>query len=380
MWFFRSQQPKGEAESTSPLAQDAKGASMYGTAALAPSPDVAEVLRRRFSWHERLEMAVISVGGQYAALGVMALTVYTSSGLFVTCDSRQQPLAIAFACECTKSSMRCFVLFAMIVSLLIALRQIARQRIYYEMLRRGALLDFETVTPFHDDKSVDQFLVFLKAVVVKYVAHSCVFLAFLASAYDTENQLLPLSKYVEEDPVAARLLLSQMAIVLEASAAEAVERGRHIPEGVETCTSEESYACLLAASTQVPLHVDEAGSLSMAQLLLENARVEKYAKFIAEMWPARALLDPRIKDDNSLRFKRVWYAVNGCAIPLTFLVLLFFLRQVRNDLEDVRKGQTEDVGGLAVAFLYALATLQLLTYIWDLLFIPMKSLHRAASA
>lgn len=221
---------------------------------------------------------------------------------------------------------------------------------------------------------------FLKAVVVKYVAHSCVFLAFLASAYDTENQLLPLSKYVEEDPVAARLLLSQMAIVLEASAAEAVERGRHIPEGVETCTSEESYACLLAASTQVPLHVDEAGSLSMAQLLLENARVEKYAKFIAEMWPARALLDPRIKDDNSLRFKRVWYAVNGCAIPLTFLVLLFFLRQVRNDLEDVRKGQTEDVGGLAVAFLYALATLQLLTYIWDLLFIPMKSLHRAASA
>jgi len=118
----------------------------------------------------------------------------------------------------------------------------------------------------------------------------------------------------------------------------------------------------------------------MAQLLLENARVEKYAKFIAEMWPARALLDPRIKDDNSLRFKRVWYAVNGCAIPLTFLVLLFFLRQVRNDLEDVRKGQTEDVGGLAVAFLYALATLQLLTYIWDLLFIPMKSLHRAASA
>jgi len=380
---------------------------MYGTAALAPSPDVAEVLRRRFSWHERLEMAVISVGGQYAALGVMALTVYTSSGLFVTCDSRQQPLAIAFACECTKSSMRCFVLFAMIVSLLIALRQIARQRIYYEMLRRGALLDFETVTPFHDplfllltfcllislthilvaawqyhedDKSVDQFLVFLKAVVVKYVAHSCVFLAFLASAYDTENQLLPLSKYVEEDPVAARLLLSQMAIVLEASAAEAVERGRHIPEGVETCTSEESYACLLAASTQVPLHVDEAGSLSMAQLLLENARVEKYAKFIAEMWPARALLDPRIKDDNSLRFKRVWYAVNGCAIPLTFLVLLFFLRQVRNDLEDVRKGQTEDVGGLAVAFLYALATLQLLTYIWDLLFIPMKSLHRAASA
>jgi len=44
---------------------------------------------------------IISVAGQYAALGVITLTVYTSNTLFVKCDSRQQPIAVALACECT---------------------------------------------------------------------------------------------------------------------------------------------------------------------------------------------------------------------------------------------------------------------------------------
>ena len=40
------------------------------------------------------------------AMQVMALTVYTSGGLFVHCDSREQPLAIAFAChsDCRKQA------------------------------------------------------------------------------------------------------------------------------------------------------------------------------------------------------------------------------------------------------------------------------------
>eukprot|EP00438_Fugacium_kawagutii_P013047 Skav235114 [mRNA] locus=scaffold3581:24859:26205:- [translate_table: standard] len=116
--------------------------------------------------------------------------------------------------------MRSFVLLAMVVSLLIALRQICRQRIYYVMLRRGAssgegvMLDFETVSPIrdplfvlltvclaislshclvaawqfhHDEKSLMDFMVFVNTIVTRYLAHSCVFLAFLAAAYDTET-------------------------------------------------------------------------------------------------------------------------------------------------------------------------------------------------
>mmetsp|Transcript_5900 Transcript_5900/g.10670 ORF Transcript_5900/g.10670 Transcript_5900/m.10670 type:complete len:412 (+) Transcript_5900:77-1312(+) len=404
-WLFRSKEPKKD--STEALSQEARGTSQYGT---LPH---SEALCRRFHWHERGEplqlllMAVAGVGSQYAALAVITLTVYTSNDLFVRCNSREQPLFVAFACECTKSSMRSFVLLAMVVSLLIALRQIVRQRMYYEMLRRGVLLDFETVRPLHDPlfllltaclllslshvlvafwqcldsgKSEKVFLRFLKLIAVEYLAPCCVFMALLFSAYDTENQLLPLSKYVEEDPPTARALLAQMTIVLEASAAEAVEQGQHIPVGLSTCTSDESLAALVAACEQVSVLEDEEGAASFAQSLLENARVEKYTRFVAEMWPARALLDPRIQDESSARFKRVWYAVNGCAIPLTFLVLLFFLSQLRADLKDVENGQVEDVGGMIVALVYFLATLQLLSYIWDLLFIPLKPTRAAKPA
>ena len=45
------------------------------------------------------------------------------------------------------------------------------------------------------------------------------------------------------------------------------------------------------------------------------------------------------------RFKRVWYLINGCAVPLTFFILIFFLRQIRNDLRDAEAGQQEARGG-----------------------------------
>lgn len=113
-----------------------------------------------------------------------------------------------------KASMRSFVMLAMVISLLIALRQIARQRLYYVMLKRGVMLDFETVSPindplfillticlaislshclvvawqFHqDEKSLMDFMVFMNRIVTRYLAHCCVFLAFLATAYDTET-------------------------------------------------------------------------------------------------------------------------------------------------------------------------------------------------
>jgi hypothetical protein len=66
-----------------------------------------QALERPFEWHQRGEpfqlllTTIISVAGQYAALGVITLTVYTSNTLFVKCDSRQQPIAVALACECT---------------------------------------------------------------------------------------------------------------------------------------------------------------------------------------------------------------------------------------------------------------------------------------
>lgn len=376
----------------------AKASASYGT------PEHAEALERPFEWHQRGELfqllltTIISVGGQYAALGVITLTVYTSNALFVKCDSRQQPIFVALACECTKSSMRSFVLLAMVISLLIALRQIARQRLYYVMLRRGVMLDFETVSPIHDplfilltvclaislshcfivawqfhhdEKSFKDFMVFINTMVTRYLAHSCVFLAFLATAYDTENQLLPLSKYVEEDPQAAKCLMHHMVVISEDAASKAVENGLHLPS---KATSQQVYEALVKAAQNPEGSKVEAGTslLERADQFLSKAKPDQYAKFVQEMWPARLLLDPRLQDEDSRRFKKVWYFISGFSLPLTLFVFIFFLRQTRIDITDVENGQIEDLGGVGIAVVYAIYTFHLLTHVWTLLFRPAK--------
>lgn len=374
----------------------ATASASYGT------PEHAEALERPFEWHQRGEpfqlllTTIISVAGQYAALGVITLTVYTSNTLFVKCDSRQQPIAVALACECTKASMRSFVLLAMVISLLIALRQIARQRLYYVMLRRGVMLDFETVSPIHDplfilltvclaislshclivawqfhhdEKSFKDFMVFINTIVTRYLAHSCVFLAFLATAYDTENQLLPLSKYVEEDPQAAKCLMHHMVVISEDAASKAVENGLHLPS---KATSQQVYEALVNAAQNPEGSKVEAGTslLERADQFLSKAKPDQYAKFVQEMWPARLLLDRRLEDEDSRRFKKVWYFISGFSLPLTLFVFIFFLRQVRIDLTDVENGQIEDLGGVGIAVVYAIYTFHLLTHVWTLLFSP----------
>jgi len=241
-----------------------------------------------FEWHHRgdrfelLKVAVVSVGGQYAALGVIALNVFTTKEIFMKCDSREQGLPLAAVCECTKSCMRYFTLLAMVVSLLIALRLMARHRIYYQILRHGALLDFE----------------------------SC-----------------------------ARLIAVAAAPREKASAS----------------TTSFPYAAAGA-------HHEEHS-----------------AKFVAEMWPARVLLDTRIQDEDSVAFRRVWYVVNGFVFPLTLLVLCFFMGQALKDVADVQEGQLEDVAALLVEVCFAAVSFYFLSHLYELMFLSVRS-HLAGGA
>lgn len=394
------------------LAADAQRTPAYGSAESASTGSLenAEEGRKKFEWHQRgawwqlLIAAVVPVLSQFAALSIIAITAFTTKDLFMSCDSRVIGLRAAFFCEITKASLRYFPVLAMVISLIIAMRAFLRQRIYYQMLTHGYLLDFENVTPIKDplficliiclalgslhlvlifihSPNLEEFKVFAKSTLTNYFAPAAAFLGFLAGAYDTESQLLPLSKYIEEHPVIARATLARMPVVPEHLASVAVREGLHIPVGKETCTSQECYAELVEATgskifsagdniehyKSSPAAAIESGG---TRLLRGNRKV---AKFVAEMWPARLLLDVRLQDPESRVFRSVWHAVAALVFPLSIAVVFFFVIQAVKDFNDVREGQYSDAGGLIVELMYALVTAWLLASLFDLVTIPFRS-------
>jgi hypothetical protein len=379
----------------------------YGTIDLSEA--AAERARmQRFEWQDRgdaielLKVAAVTVLSQYGALAVIVWNVFTTRKLFMECDSRKQGLPEAVACELTKTCIRYFALLALIISLLIALRLMARQRIYYQILRFGALLDFETHSPAKDPffltlavcfasaavhfamqfyilytsgATMPEQMNFFKDVVSDYLAPTAVFIAFLAKSYDTENQLVPLSKYVDEDPEAAKCIVANMAILPEASAVRAVKQGLYIPVGSKTCSWKQACEALIEASAS---RGSSASSRSRTNEL--EAIFKDKVRFVAEMWPAAFLLDHRIEDEECKSFRIAWYAVNGCVIPLTVVVIYFYVRQAVKEVADIREGQVEDSAGLLALVGFAVISSWLLRHMFELIYTPVAERQKARRA
>jgi hypothetical protein len=265
------------------------------------------------------------------------------------------------------------------------------------MLRYGYMLDFETVTPVKDplficlivcivlgsmhlvliyffSPSLAEFIPYAKPMLTGYFAPTAAFLGFLAGAYDTESQLLPLSKYMEEDPSVARATLARMPVIPENLVAAAVYEGLHIPKGREACTCKECFAELVEVTGSAPesfamfSHVATSIATSVA-----SSQHLRAAKFVQEMWPARILLDVRVQDAESRTFRSVWYVLSALLAPLSLIVVFFFLRQARKDVQDVRDGQYSDLGSLLVELMYASATAWLLSNLCEPILIPFRT-------
>merc|ERR1719454_2154069 len=68
----------------------------------------------------------------------------------MSCDSRSIGMAASLACEYTKAYVRWFPLLALVVTLIVASRLMLCQRIYYELLKKEAILGFHPISPAKD--------------------------------------------------------------------------------------------------------------------------------------------------------------------------------------------------------------------------------------
>lgn len=318
--------------------------------------------------------ATAAVGKQAFALALIVIQIYFSSQKenIMSCDDRVIGLPKAALCEYTKAYVRYFPLLALVVSLMVTARTILHQGIFYRLLKRGAVLDFENSFPLSDP--LFQILVgcFIQAVAnfaldiiskrgltleeikeltkkgshgyqiaIFYLVPSAIFFVFLWASYDTEAHLVPLSKYFEADDAEARRILGKAPLIKEATAEKIVKDGSCFHDAF--CQAEEVYNALIKEAEEVQASTAE-----------EPQDMSRW-RLVSALWSARLLLDPRLGDELSRRFRRMWYVFTAFTVAIMGFVFWFLTWQVVKDFMDVAEGQLPDLAGLVVEA--ALATL-----------------------
>lgn len=343
----------------------------YGT--LAPPQDEEFQWEKSASPMKLLTSVGISVGKNLVALLLLFWQLFKQRTFLMNCDRRVIG-NWTYPCEYTKAYIRCFPLLASIVVLVIAGRQLLQRRLYYGLLKRGALLDFHNTKAWHDPLFFILTLSFLHGIahfvldlfvqegtsmsdlipgapaqsesqvelqnmVKHFVLPSVVFFAFLVSSYDLESQLLPISKYFEENPSHARQTAARMPFLDELEVQQVIPK-LSLKTSDEKTTLDAVYREIIERTPE--LAFDSIAKSSGMHWHLVNT-----------LWPSKILLDPRLTCAESREFWWVLLCTSVISSVTFVLVFAYFCYQVWKDTVDVWEGQYEDALSLFVLALHA---------------------------
>eukprot|EP00928_Gymnodinium_smaydae_P057972 TRINITY_DN4119_c0_g1_i1.p1 TRINITY_DN4119_c0_g1~~TRINITY_DN4119_c0_g1_i1.p1 ORF type:complete len:205 (+),score=29.32 TRINITY_DN4119_c0_g1_i1:77-691(+) len=159
--------------------------------------------RREWSWERRghawllLLDVVALLGRQQMVLTFMVFTVTHSHEYMMSCDERKVGLPMAFLCEYTKAYVRCFPLLAAVVSLMIASRIYLYLRLYYQMLKRGVLVEFDKFEAYMDPMFIILLVMF---------AHACLhFVLNLGTSYSLSANLRSSAQKIQAEEFQAQV-------------------------------------------------------------------------------------------------------------------------------------------------------------------------------
>eukprot|EP00933_Yihiella_yeosuensis_P006690 TRINITY_DN111445_c0_g1_i1.p1 TRINITY_DN111445_c0_g1~~TRINITY_DN111445_c0_g1_i1.p1 ORF type:complete len:466 (-),score=102.51 TRINITY_DN111445_c0_g1_i1:71-1468(-) len=400
-----------------PPVEEKKRASVDGGYGAVRGP-VERPWQRRGEPFELFMEAAVASGRQLVALGFIISQVLTThavhDGNLMACDPIRYGKSKALMCEYTKSYVRCFPLLALAVSLMVATRMVLNQRVYYQLLKHDCLISFEPLVPIKDGlfrilvfcfvNSVPHFILNIwvahkevfnslemiklqnldslqasakklmadnvlhdtHQVAVFYFVPAIVFLLFLYASYDTEDFLLPLSKYFEDDFEASRLALKRVRFLREPEAASRVQRGLSFEGAHGTpCTAADVFKELMdSAATDAPAVVARHNKKQHRGLFMGH-REESLTRWRVTwtMWPARLLLDRRLSDKESVSFRRAWHVFMGVSLMVMVFVFTCLTKQLTKDIYDVLTGQAADMASCIVETGHLILTLWLFAVI-----------------
>jgi len=258
-----------------------------------------------------------------------------------------------------------------------------QQRLYYGLLKRGSLLDFKNTKAWHDPLFFILLLCFMHGVlhfaldilikdgmgqvfvqesttpapgasvdeqamsnrrqemmheaenaVKNFALPSMIFFAFLMASYDLEASLVSLSKYFEEDPKVARRAAGEMK-VLDEDAVHQIIPHLSLKKSSADTSLDAVYSEILQLCPDKGCEPDAHTSVDW--------QIEK------RVWPARILLDPRLKGAEAEQFRLLAIAVKFFSVLVMSGTFVYFSYQSWKDFGDVMEGQWED--GVSVVVL-----------------------------
>lgn len=319
---------------------------------------------RDFQPWKLLSVAASRVGKQAAILLFLFYEIcsWNTKNHLILMNCRRDVLGWwVYSCEGTKAFARCFPLFAASMAMIVTGRYILQYRMYYHFLLKKVLLDYTN----HDIKrdlvmilviicfsfsclhfmldfffppyvTVDK----MAMVLTTYFLPCAVFFLLWKEASDVEWRLMPLPKFVEEDPQWARQHIAESQKYLDTSIKHNFKK---------------AYRKLYHEKEDHRFELDEL----LDEIIILSQPAESH--FSAEpdhhdgevkhglhglykgLWPGRILLNPYLKDEPSKKFKKAFMVFAALFIVIqSALIIALTTSAVHEAMDAVPGGVPHD--------------------------------------
>lgn len=305
-------------------------------------------------------LSVVAMLKNVAGLMMLYWVLISQKEYLMACDTRKHPFSVVLGCEYTKAFLRGFPLLGASISIVVAMRVMLQQRVFYGLLKLGGLLDFKNVDAYKDPimwllgmsllhgmghfglklyyQEVEH-LSELQMISQKFMVPAFIFMAFFYTSYDVEKTLIPLSKYVEEDCEYAKRTLG------------------HIHFLQEDVVREEVMTTDMVSHASHP-RIKEVYKAIISRYHRVSEGFEAKSKFCCccefrlfhAMWPATILMDSRLTDNDSISYRRMFLCFAFLACIIQLLIFVAFGYQVYHDIwiDVYHEHEYEDMGSFFV--------------------------------
>jgi len=255
---------------------------------------------------------------------------------------------LAYPCEGTKAFARCFPLLAISVSLIVTGRFILQSRIYYHLLTKRAILDFQNYKLMHDPAVL--LLAFCFAMgslhfvldifyppylvnhldkinnIAGFALPCVVFFVVFESGCNIEKHLVTLNKFYEDDADWAQEQLDGSKFFSEELIRKSAQA---VQDRLQSNDDDFTLDSLLDETIR-------GTTVSHGHLTESNAQHSGKADLFTGLWPGGILLARGLTDSASKRFRVSMGAFMGTFAALHLVVLVLLVASAIVEFQEVR--------------------------------------------
>lgn len=337
------------------------------------------------------------VGYQIVAMAIIAYQVFYRRHYVMACLHNELCTWQLWACEYTKAFTRFFPLIAILISMSLARSMILVQRMYYELLRHGAVLQFREYQK--DREPVFYILTFcfvqgaanwvldaftaagtdsrywtepspymsatekLRQGVMYLALPMTAFILSIYFTHDPTYYLVPLSRYLHartsEGSEAARRSLAGLVLVHEDFIAPAVKH-IEVPVSSDPEAADRATRAVYRELIKTALDLEGGGSVMMGKkrmIVLKSQITDRF-------WPARLLFNLELADEGSQQFRLVSRFYDFVCIFAAAVCAFIFIQHAVSEFRDIQRGEIEDSAALVVEAAHACYALMYSYKIW----------------